>query len=101
MRNFLIVSVCVAGAALTGVAGSSAQTDDLTRVVKSGVCPADLQPYETVKYGVHCAGMDEKSCDLNDKGCFEDAKQCWDQVNLINKQIFSYNNFVRQCASKK
>jgi hypothetical protein len=68
---------------------------------KSGICATDLQPYDKVKYSVHCAGMDEKSCDLNDKACFEDARQCWDQVNLMNKRIFSYNNFVRNCAANK
>jgi hypothetical protein len=101
MRTILILGVCIAGMTLASVAASTAQTDDLAQVVKSGICPHDLEPYDTVKYSVHCAGMDEKACDLTDKGCFEDAKQCWDQVNLINKQIFSYNNFVKKCASKK
>jgi hypothetical protein len=101
MRAAAIPGFCVALFVGMGAAQSLAQTDDLARVVKSGICPDDLQPYDKVKYSVHCAGMDEKSCDLNDKACFEDARQCWDQVNLMNKQIFSYNNFVRNCAANK
>jgi hypothetical protein len=47
------------------------------------------------------SGQPPNSRQLNDKGCFEDERKCWDEVNLINKQIFSYNNFVRTCASRK
>lgn len=101
MKNTAKYGFCTIFLTCAGVCASLAQTDDLTRVVKSGVCPDDLQPYDTVKYAVHCAGMDEKSCDISDKACFEEAKTCWDQVNQINKEIFSYNNFVRKCAARK
>jgi hypothetical protein len=98
MKNPALSFLCALCLTLAGSAGGLAQTEDIVGIVRSGICPKDLSPYETVKYSVHCAGMDERSCDINDKACFEDAKQCWDQVNLLNKQIFSYNNFVRKCA---
>jgi hypothetical protein len=101
MKNWAILGLCAIPLTCASVVGSLAQTDDLARIVKSGVCPDDLTPYDTVKYSVHCAGMDENSCQLNDKACFEDEKKCWDDVNLMNKQIFSYNNFVRTCAAHK
>jgi hypothetical protein len=101
MKNLAILGAWAVSLTCASAVASLAQTDDLARIVKSGICPQDLLPYDTVKYSVHCSGMDENSCDLNDKGCFEDAKQCWDEVNRINKQIFSYNNFVKKCASHK
>jgi hypothetical protein len=101
MKSLTVLGVCVVSLICASAAGSLAQTDDLMRIVKSGICPEDLQPYDSVKYSVHCAGMGEESCDPGDKGCFEDERQCWDEVNRINKQIFSYNNFVRNCAAHK
>jgi hypothetical protein len=100
MRHRPIVALLVAFPALLGAAGAWAQTqEDLARLVKSGVCPDDLSPYEVVKYADHCAGMDERSCDLNDKACFDAAGACWAQVNSMNKQIYSYNNFMKKCAA--
>ncbi len=101
MKNWAIAGFCAISLMCASVVGGLAQDDDLQRIVKSGVCPDDLTPYDTVKYSVHCAGMDENSCQLNDKACFEDERKCWDEVNLINKQIFSYNNFVKACAARK
>ena len=98
MKNFAASTLAAIGMVCASVCISAAQTEDIVSVVRSGICPKDLSLYETVKYSVHCAGMDENSCDINDKACFEDAKQCWDQVNLLNKQIFSYNNFMKSCA---
>jgi len=100
MKTLARRGICVIFLVGVGICASSAQTDDLIRIVRSGVCPEDLQPYDSVKYSVHCAGMDEQACDINDKACFEDAKTCWDQVNQINKEVFSYNNFVRKCAMR-
>jgi hypothetical protein len=102
MNNPAILCLCALLLASADVGGSSAQTqEDLLRVVKSGVCPEDLTPYEAVKYSDHCAGMDERSCDLNDRACFDAASECWAQVNAMNKQIYSYNNFIKKCASQK
>jgi hypothetical protein len=101
MNNPAILSLCVVLLASADVAASRAQTqEDLMRVVKSGVCPEDLTSYEAVKYSDHCAGMDERSCDLNDKACFDAASECWAQVNSMNKQIYSYNNFIKKCAAQ-
>ncbi|MBV8474210.1 MAG: hypothetical protein JO234_12400 [Hyphomicrobiales bacterium] len=88
-----LLSGCAATAAL-------AQSDeDLARVVKSGICPDDLTPYDAMTYTEHCAGMDQ-ACATTDSGCFEDARHCWDEVNRTNKQIFTYNAFVHQCADR-
>jgi hypothetical protein len=100
MRNHLIVAAVATLLSALGAVGVCAQTqEDLARVVKSGVCPDDLAPYDLVKYADHCAGMDERTCDLNDKACFAAASACWAQVNSMNKQIFSYNNFMKKCAA--
>jgi hypothetical protein len=100
MRNRPIAALLAALLASLGAAGACAQTqEDLARIVKSGVCPDDLSPYDAVKYADHCAGMDERACDLNDKACFDAASSCWAQVNSMNKQIYSYNNFIRKCAA--
>ena len=72
--------------------------EDLARVVHAGICPEDLTPYDPMSYTEHCVGMDE-SCAVSDAGCFEDAKRCWDEVNRMNKQIYSYDSFVHQCKA--
>ena len=101
MKNLAIAGFCAVFLASAGAATSRAQTeDDLTRVVKSGICPEDLQTYDSVKYADHCAGMDERSCDINDKACFTAASECWAQVNAMNKQIYTYNNFMKKCAAE-
>ena len=100
MRDRPIGAVSAAFLAFLAAAGASAQTEeDLARVVKSGICPDDLSPYDKVKYTDHCAGMDQRSCDINDKACFDAASTCWAQVNAMNKQIYSYNNFMKKCAA--
>ncbi len=101
MKTNAIAGLLVA--LMSCVAASSharAQTEDLDAVVQSGVCPSDTSPSDMVKYADHCAGMDE-ACAVNDSGCFEDARRCWDEVNRINKQIFKYNEFVRECAAHR
>lgn len=89
--------VCLSGLASAHALAQS--EEDLAGVVRSGVCPDDLTPYNPVEYSQHCAGMDE-ACATSDSGCFEDAKRCWDDVNRMNKQIFTYNAFVRRCAAR-
>jgi len=78
-----------------------ADDDEIMSVVKRGVCPKDLYKMEVIKYSEYCKGFEERAC--NDKGnaCFNEAADCWKEVNRLNKEIFSYNNFVMKCANSK
>ncbi len=78
----IVLAACLS--ALAATAAWAQSEEDLARVVHSGICPEDLTPYDPMTYTEHCAGMDE-SCAMSDAGCFEDAKQCWDEVNRMNE----------------
>jgi hypothetical protein len=74
--------------------------DEVMQVVKSGKCPESLDKYPKVKTADFCAYLNKGPCQNNDSDetCFLQLKDCWSRVNQLNKEIFTYNQFMRKCG---
>jgi hypothetical protein len=83
---------------LAGPGSVFAAEDEIMSVVKSGVCPKVLFKMEAIKYSEYCKGFEERSCNDSNNACFDEAADCWKEVNRLNKEIYTYNNFIQKCA---
>jgi hypothetical protein len=75
-----------------------AAEDDPMSIVRSGVCPKDLFKLEQIKYSEYCKGFEQRSCNDSNNTCFDETADCWKEVNRLNKEIYTYNNFIQKCA---
>ena len=78
-----------------------AAEDEIMSVVKSGICPKDLSRLNTIKYSDYCKGFEDRPCNDRSGNCFHEAAGCWSDVNNLNKEIYTYNKFVANCAKPK
>ena len=80
--------------------GQQGDLDSVMRVVASGVCPDTLEKYDRIKTDEYCAYLVKPPCETNssDETCVLQLSDCWRRVSQLNREIFSYNNFVKKCS---
>lgn len=101
-----ISTVLALAAAFLAQSSGLAQAEDLDevmQVVKSGKCPDTLEKYSKVKTADFCAYLNKPPCQNNDadETCFLQLKDCWSRVSQLNKEIFTYNQFVKKCGEDR
>jgi hypothetical protein len=101
----LLRAVALAAAVFAQSTGSSLaeDLDEVMQVVKSGKCPDSLDKYSNVKTAEFCAYLNKPPCQNNDSDetCFLQLRDCWARVNQLNKEIFTYNQFMRKCGEDR
>lgn len=100
LRVFALAAAVLAQSASTGLAED---LDEVMQVVKSGKCPDTLEKYPNVKTADFCAYLNKPPCQNNDSDetCFLQLRDCWSRVNQLNKEIFTYNQFMRKCGEDR
>ena len=83
--------------------GRAEDLDAVMQVVKSGKCPETLEKYSKVKTSDFCAYLNKPPCENNDSDetCFLQLKDCWSRVSQLNKEIFTYNTFIKKCGDDR
>jgi hypothetical protein len=101
----VMIALALAAAVLAQSTSSSPaeDLDEVMQVVKSGKCPDTLEKLSKVKSADFCAYLNKGPCLNNDSDetCFLQLKDCWSRVNQLNKEIFTYNQFVRKCGADR
>lgn len=101
----LLRAFALAAAVFGQSAGSSLaeDLDDVMQVVKSGKCPDSLDKYSKVKIADFCAYLNKPPCQNNDSDetCYIQSRDCWSRANQLNKEIFTYNEFMRKCGEDR
>jgi hypothetical protein len=83
--------------------GQAEDLDEVMQVVKSGKCPDTLDKYAKVKTADFCAYLNKPPCLNNDSDetCFIQLRDCWSRASQLNKEIFTYNEFMRKCGDDR
>ena len=91
--RFLVVAFSIAFSCASVLPVQAASPDDLERIARSEICPADLRTYQRIPLA--------EACPDNIIGTSPDQSvQCRDDWSKDDAKIVRYNRFMQSCSTK-